>query len=278
VLRNLTVNPKVVGGIHPEAAERGSLFYEEFLAAPVMNVGTLEAAEFVKLAGMVYRDVNIGLANQLAEYAEVVGLDLTALRAAINSDDEAAVLTPGIGVGGHCTPVYPYFYIRDAERHGIDASLAEQARSVNDGQAKRSLDRVEAKWGSLRDQEVLLLGLGFRPEVKEDAFSTTYLLHSELLRRDARPLVHDTMFSADEIGARGFTPAVLDAHQLPPVVVLVTAHTDYMKLTFDDLAARGVKVVVDGRNVWDGAQARDAGLVYIGIGRGEDPELTRVAP
>ena len=116
VLRNLTLNLKVVGGINAEAADRGSSFYSNYLGAPVANVGSLEAAEFVKLAGMIYRDVNIGLANQLAEYAEDADIDMSELIDAINSDGEASLLHPGIGVGGHCTPVYPYFYLRDSER------------------------------------------------------------------------------------------------------------------------------------------------------------------
>ena len=62
-----------------------------------------------KLVGMLYRDVNIALANELAAFCEVVGVDFTRVRAAANSDGEASVLLAGIGVGGHCTPVYPYF-------------------------------------------------------------------------------------------------------------------------------------------------------------------------
>src|SRR5262249_26575546 len=62
LLDHLTRNPKVVGGLTPAAAERAAAFYRTYLGAPVVNVGSLEAAEMVKLAGMVYRDVNIALA------------------------------------------------------------------------------------------------------------------------------------------------------------------------------------------------------------------------
>ena len=113
VLDHLTKTPKVVGGINSAAAERGAAFYGQYLGAEVTNVGTLEAAEFVKLAGMAYRDVNIALANELACYAEAAGVNFEPVRQAANTDGEAMLLRPGIGVGGHCTPVYPYFLIRD---------------------------------------------------------------------------------------------------------------------------------------------------------------------
>ena len=140
LLLRLTENPKVVGGITPAAAERAEQFYRTYLGAPVINVNTLEAAELVgKLAGMVYRDVNIALSNELARYAENVGVDFASVIAAANTDQEAALLTPGIGVGGHCTPVYPYFLLQDADLRGIDAELTSRARTLNDQQPIHAL-------------------------------------------------------------------------------------------------------------------------------------------
>ena len=119
VLNSLSAIPKVVGGLTNDAVARASTFYRQYLGAPIIDVGTLEAAEFTKLAGMVYRDVNIALANELARYADAVGIDFGPIAAAANTDGEAALLKPGIGVGGHCTPVYPYFLTVDAAQRGV---------------------------------------------------------------------------------------------------------------------------------------------------------------
>ena len=89
VIQRLTKNPKIVGGLTPEAAARAAAFYGEYLGAPVINVGALETAEMVKLAGMVYRDVNIALANELARYCEAAGIDFPAVVQAANNDGEA---------------------------------------------------------------------------------------------------------------------------------------------------------------------------------------------
>jgi nucleotide sugar dehydrogenase len=266
VLRNLTRNAKVVGGFTPEAASRAAAFYADYVGAPVDNVGTLEAAEFVKLAGMVYRDVNIGLSNQLARYAEEAGVDMPSLIGAINSDGEAAVLLPGIGVGGHCTPVYPHFLIRDSARRGQRATLAEDARRINDGQAAHALDRLERSWRPLSGARVLILGLAFRPGVKEHLLSPAFRLRDELVHRGAAPYLHDPVFSRDEVMAHGFCWG--DAATEPfDVLVLNTAHDAYLCMPWAALRARGLLAIVDGRNVWNAHDVRATGLVYVGIGR-----------
>ncbi len=264
VLRHLTVNPKVVGGITDEAAARGEQFYAHYLGAPIHNVGTLEAAEFVKLAGMVYRDVNIALANELAGYAEHVGVAMPQLLDAINSDGEAAVLSPGIGVGGHCTPVYPYFLIRDAERRAVAVPLTAQSRRRNDGQAAHVLDELEAAWRGFEGVTVNILGLAFRPQVREHIFSPAFLLRDELEARGAHVVLTDPLYSDEEIVAHGFTPGRLDGAS--QVLILNTHHNAFARPDWQRLAESGLQAVIDGRNAWDLDAIRAAGLVAIGVG------------
>jgi nucleotide sugar dehydrogenase len=260
VLKHLTIHPKIVGGITPEAAARAESFCAQFLGAPVINVGTLEAAEFVKLAGMIYRDVNIALANELANYAHEVGLDFETARRAANTDGEAALLSPGIGVGGHCTPVYPYFLIRDAEARGIEVPLSSGARRLNEAQPAHILDRA----GDIAGKRVLILGLGFRPQVKEPAYSPAFGLRDEITRRGGVPALHDPLFSDAELMELGFDASPIEGAD---VVVLNTAHDVYKNLDFRALAEKGVKTVIDGRDNWDAESVEAAGLRYIGIGR-----------
>jgi perosamine synthetase len=267
VLRHLTVNPKVVGGVTPQAAARAADFYATYLGAPVRNVGTLEAAEMVKLGGMVYRDVNIALANELARYAEAAGVDLTALIDVINTDGEAALLNPGVGVGGHCTPVYPYFLIRDAQRRGVPVTLAEQSRFINDDQANHAIALLEASWNTVRGRRALILGLAFRPQVKEHIFSTAFRLRDALVTRGADVCLHDPYYDEAEIRRQGFEPGSLRDSPVPEVVILNTAHPEYLKIDFAQLHRRGARVVVDGRTAWDAERVSAAGLHYIGIGR-----------
>lgn len=265
VLDGLKRVPKIIGGVNPVSSSIAVEFYRTYLGATPINVGALEAAEFVKLAGMAYRDVNIALANELANYAQVVNVDMSALIEHANSDGESAILQPGLGVGGHCTPVYPYFLIHDGVRRNSPITLAERSRHLNDWQSKRILDLLEMHWGKLRGRRVLTLGLCFRPDVKEDICSTAYLLREELKVRGAVALIHDPLYSNGELSDRGFESGDLEAPA--EILILNTAHRAYHNLDFRRLHASGVKAVVDGRNLWDPATVREAGVFYLGIGR-----------
>ena len=149
VLSRLATTPKVIGGLDTVSLGKAAAVYREYLGAPVDEVGTIEAAEMTKLVGMLYRDVNIALVNELSAFCEMAGVDFDRVRSAANSDGEANLLIPGIGVGGHCTPVYPYFVTRESRRLGVTQIISEAARQINDYQPTRLLDRVAAGWKAL---------------------------------------------------------------------------------------------------------------------------------
>ncbi len=277
VLEFLDVTPKVVGGADADSEKRAEAFYREMLGAPVLPAGSLETAEFVKLAGMIYRDVNIALANELARYADAVGVDYLDAAPIANTNGVAHLLTPGIGVGGHCTPVYPYFLIHDAREQSIGSALATAARRVNDGQAGYVVAGLDRALGGLTGTRILILGLAFRPGVKEHLFSPAFLVRDELSRRGADVLLHDPLYDDAEIRAHGFTPAPLDAPGVD-AVVLVTAHAQYADLDPAVLAGRGVRAVADGRGAWAPEVVTAAGMRYVGVGRGAAPSPAGTDP
>lgn len=264
VLARLQRTPKVLGGLDAASCAKAAALYTEYLGAPVDDVGTLEAAEMTKLIGMLYRDVNIALANELAAFCEVAGVDFERVRASANTDGEANLLGPGIGVGGHCVPVYPYFLTRESRRLGVAQRLSEAAREVNDSQPARELERVAAVWGSLSGVKVRILGLGFRPGVKVDTFSPAYALRDELVRRGALVTIEDPHYTDAELLEAGFVPGTVE---LASFVVLSTAHAEFTHPNFAAWRKGGVKVVLDGRNLWNQGEVEEAGILYFGIGR-----------
>jgi nucleotide sugar dehydrogenase len=273
VMRYLTETPKIIGGFDDPSAAAATSFYKTYLKAPVIDVGPLEAAEFVKLAGMVYRDVNIAAANQLAAYAEAAGFDAVPIIEAANTDGETELLKPGIGVGGHCTPVYPYFLLDDAERRGVDVSLASSARRINDLQAGRSVARLDATLGGLAGRRVGVLGLGFRPEVKEHICSPTFLVEASLRSYGAETRVHDPLYTDAELASHGFAAWHPDRLRdwAPEALVLVTGHSVFADLNLESLRQAGLHVVVDGRRFWNSDSVDAAGLTYIGVGLADTP-------
>lgn len=267
IFERLSDTPKIVGGFDATASKIGEAFYRRFLGAPVINVGTLEAAEFVKLAGMIYRDVNIALANDLAAYAESTGLDMWPLIEAANTDGETYMLSPGIGVGGHCTPVYPHFLINAAARAGVSQRAAALARDINDNQPRRTVQRLVKALGNLKDKRVHILGHAFRPQVPEDTMTPSYPLRDALEEEGAKVTIEDPLFDAQSLSKRGLKPGSISLGEIS-AVILNTAHLEYSSPDFHDWRAHGVRAVVDGRNLWRRRAVTAAGLIYIGVGVG----------
>src|SRR5699024_5085618 len=109
IISDLQNYPKIIGGINQTSLKRASGFYKNALGCQVIEVSSLETAEFAKVAECVYRDVNIALVNELAMFSEEKDVDITEVILASNSQPYSHLHAPGIGVGGHCIPIYPYF-------------------------------------------------------------------------------------------------------------------------------------------------------------------------
>jgi nucleotide sugar dehydrogenase len=264
VFARLANTPKIVGGFDASSTTAGTNFYRRWLGAPVIDVGSLEAAEFVKLAGMVYRDVNIALANELAAFSEVVGLDIWPILRAANTDGETALLQPGIGVGGHCTPVYPHFLIKHAQRCGIRQELAATSRHINDQQPARQIERLSLALQGLSGCRIHILGLAFRPQVPEDAYSPAVALRDCLLKAGATVTIEDPLYDAAALISKGFTPGRIDCDV--DAVVLHTAHEEFADPDFNAWRMAGVRAIVDGRAFWSREKIEAARLIYIGVG------------
>lgn len=269
VMENLNRISKVLGGVGPLSAKKGYELYQTILQADVIDVGSTEKAEMVKIAGMVYRDVNIALVNEMARYCDQIGINLCELIPVINSNGEASMLHPGIGVGGHCTPVYPYFLINEAEGVGAPQLLAEKARIINDTQADYIASRLEQCIGNLSGIKILILGLGFRPDVKEDTESSAYLVSQHLESKKAEVFLYDPLYSEFEIREKGFSAGDLYGSEPFDALILVTAHNDFLQLDWEKMKRKNIKIVVDGRNCLNRNLIEGKQIVYIGIGQGD---------
>jgi nucleotide sugar dehydrogenase len=261
IFRDLRTYPKIIGPLDEASWEKAEAFYSAALEAPsLLRVRDPETAEFTKLAEGIYRDVNIALADELAKYADSAGVDVTEAIEAANSQPYSHLHQPGVGVGGHCLPVYPYFLPEDG-----GPQIPAMAREINDAMASYGVAKLEEALGSLQDADVLILGLAYRPNVKEASHSSTLLIAEALRARGARPAVHDPLFTSDEIRALGLDP--IDT--LPPkradAIIVQAWHEDYEELDFGAFA--GCRALLDGRNAIERSRVEAAGLVYLGIGR-----------
>lgn len=255
VFADLRRYPKLVGGLSERGAQRATEFYEavlDFDERPdltrengVWDLGSAEAAELAKLAETTYRDVNIGLANQFARFAEREGIDVQAVIDASNSQPYSHIHRPGIAVGGHCIPVYPRLYLFNDP----DATVVRAAREANAAMPAHAVALLEAAAGPLTGLRVVVLGAAYRGGVKETAFSGVFPTVEALRAAGATPLVHDPLYSDGELATLG-----LDAYhegESVDAAVVQADHAEYRTLGEADLP--GVRALVDGRGVTDAA-------------------------
>ncbi|AYD90265.1 nucleotide sugar dehydrogenase [Actinomyces sp. 2119] len=269
VFADLRRYPKLVGGLTEDGTRAGISFYEQVLDFDerddlprpngVWDMGTAEAAEMAKLAETTYRDVNIGLANQFAVYADKAGFDVEKVIEACNSQPYSHIHRPGIAVGGHCIPVYPRLYLSTDP----DASVVRTARTFNATMPRYVVDRATEVLGSLEGLRAVVLGASYRGGVKETAFSGVFPTVEALREAGAEVSVQDPMYTDEELSAFGWTPYHLGE---PADVVIVQAdHAQYRDLSPEDLP--GTRLLLDGRRATD--PARWAGTPRLTIGGGE---------
>lgn len=259
--------PKIVGGIDEKSTEKGAEFYEKVLDAKIIPVSSSEAAEATKLFGMVYRDVNIALANEFARFCQAKGLDVLEIINASNTNPHSHILAPGAGVGGHCAPVYPYFLMRNASDLGINLILAKKAREINDAMPEYTVSLLEEELGAIKNRNILVLGLAYRGNVKEAFLSPSLSVIEHLKEKGANVYVDDPLFSKEEIERFGAKSADLENLSSVDAAILVTAHREYANLDFGNLREKGVKLIIDGRNFLDKEMVEKHGIVYRGIGK-----------
>ncbi len=274
IFRDLRNYPKVVGAIDEQSLDAAVAFYRSVLEAKIITMASTDEAEFVKLIETTYRDVNIALANEYACFADAYGLDVVAAIAAANTQPYSHIHMPGVGVGGHCIPVYPHFLLAGVEKSESHALFPElpmlmlprAARRINDAMAGYAVSRIEAIVGSLERQPVLILGVAYRGDVRESAFTSARLLQDALQDHGATVYADDPLYSEDELRAMGFMPLLPGREEEIQAIVLQAGHQAYREFDFSRFPH--CRVVLDGRRALCRERIEALGMRYVAIGDG----------
>ncbi|RZN37487.1 MAG: nucleotide sugar dehydrogenase [Methanosarcinales archaeon] len=195
--------PKVVGGVDIESGARALEVYEQFI--PDMHqVSSARVAEFIKIIEGCYRDVNIGLANELLKIADTLEIDFYEAREYANHE-YCHIHLPSTGVGGHCIPVYPWFLVKEMERleKFSHSRLLRASREVNDEMigywAEKIVTRCMRVEKPLNEVKICVKGITFRSGVKELYHSRNLALAKFLMEKGLDVYVYDEMFAEEEI-------------------------------------------------------------------------------
>jgi UDP-N-acetyl-D-mannosaminuronic acid dehydrogenase len=273
LLANLAQMSRVVGGNTPDAARLAQALYRHIVEAD-LDLADCVTAELVKTAENAYRDVQIAFANELALICEQVGADVWQVRELVNKSPGRNVLFPGAGVGGHCIPKDPWLLAYGASDM-VGAKLIPAAREINDFMplhiAELTVDALAEVGVEIEDARVAVLGYAYLENSDDTRNAPSITLVNRLEELGAEVCIHDPYVAE-------YRNALTERISGCDATVVMVKHDAYQHTGLDQLREwltspsgrrQGARpVLVDGRHVFDRAEAEAAGFVFRGVGVG----------
>jgi UDP-N-acetyl-D-glucosamine dehydrogenase len=246
--------PKVIGGVTPQCGELGAALYGKFIDTMV-PVSSPEAAELTKLLENTFRMINIGLANEMAQICERLGVDVwEVIDAAATKPFGYMKFTPGPGLGGHCIPLDPHYLAWKMRTLHYKTRMIGVADEINSEMpafwVSKVQDALNDKAIALKNAKVLVLGVAYKKDIDDMRESPALEIMDLLAQKGAQVSYHDPY--CPEIKEDGHTPAGAVGKSVPltdatltgaDAVIIVTDHSDIDYAKVQSLA----KVLVDTR-------------------------------
>ncbi|HKV85936.1 MAG TPA: nucleotide sugar dehydrogenase [Ktedonobacterales bacterium] len=251
--------PKIVGGVTPKCATFASALYGA-VTEQVVVVSTTKAAELVKLLENTFRAVNIGLANEFAQIANVLGANIwEVVDAAATKPFGFMPFYPGPGVGGHCIPVDPHYLLWKMEKLGFPSPLIEVGMKVNEDMPYFVVEQVaralETQNKDLEGASVAVLGVAYKKDIPDVRESPALEVLALLRERGARITYIDAYVPSLRLGPETYTATEYSSEALGAADCVVII-TDHSHINYADVA-RDARLVVDTRNATRDVEGAD---------------------
>jgi len=273
-IRDMTSYQRIVAAVNEQSLKAAKAVLKTIIKSGLVEVSDIKTAEAIKLFENVYRDVNIALANEFAKLCEKAKIDYIEAQKAANTQPYCHLLRPGI-VSGHI-PKDPYILIAEAENLGVKLKLTALARRVNDETLKHAVNLVKEALRScektLKRSKVAVLGVSFRPNVKEAKGSLVLELVRLLKKGGAIVSVFDPYFSYKELKDLGYSAEGTLAKTVEGAdcLIIPVGHDKFKRLSLRSMGVLMKKpaAIVDLGHVVNPLEAEKQGFVYRGLGRG----------
>lgn len=253
--------PKVVGGIGKDATETIAAMYRAVLDGEVCEVSSPAIAEMEKILENTYRNINIGLVNELAMLCNKMGINMwEVIEAAKTKPYGFQAFYPGPGLGGHCIPLDPYYLSWKAREYGFHTSMIESSMMINDQMPEYCVQRASKILNhfqkAMKGAKVLVLGVAYKQDIDDYRESPALRVIEVLEREEANVSFYDPWIAEYKYKGekhRGLTeisPEIIAGFDL---VMVTAAHTnvDY------EMIQRNALAIFDTKNVMKNIENRD---------------------
>ena len=277
-IRDFKLPDRIVVGAEDDKAREvlREIYRPLFLnQAPILFTGR-RTAELTKYAANAFLAVKISFINEIANLCEAVDADVQDVARGIGLDNRIGpkFLHPGPGYGGSCFPKDTLALLQTANEAGVEQRIVKTVVEVNDHRKESMADRVaKALGGSVAGKRIAVLGLAFKQNTDDMRDAPSIPLVKKLLEQGADVAAFDPVAVDNARGLLAGTEFAADPYEVAKDADALVVVTEWDEFRALDLARfskvmRG-NVVVDLRNVYNRADAEEAGLEYIGIGRGK---------
>jgi UDP-N-acetyl-D-mannosaminuronic acid dehydrogenase len=242
-LREMVENPRIVGGLTPEASKMVAKLYRSFVKAEVFTTD-ITTAESCKVMENTFRDVNIALANEFTKISADLGIDVWEAISLANKHPRVNILSPGPGVGGHCIPVDPWFFVGVSKQ----AKLIKTARDVNDKMPAFVVSEVLrlAKLKRIKKLTVGVLGVSYKKNVDDARETPATQIIKELSSNKIPFRIHDHYVSRFSHPLEPLDEVLAQSNML----LIITDHDEYKTTSFNKY--KNIKIILDTRNLLRG--------------------------
>ena len=267
--------PRLVGATNEKTSNTIMKIYKHVFTVNLIPMPDCKTANAVKLTTNVFRDLNIAFVNELAILFEKAGIDITTVLEAAKTKYNFQVHYPGPGVGGPCLPVNSYQMINFAKNLGLSTlKLVEEGRKINESMPEHVIDLLQDAFDeskkSLSDSTILILGISYKPNVKDIQIAPSEIIIKKLQALKTNILIYDPYFKSENVFGLKVESNLLDILPNVDAIIIVTPHKEFHDLEPSFLKSKmRTPIVIDSTCLLDKFATREAGLVYKGIGRGK---------
>ena len=253
--------PKVVGAIGKDATEVIATMYRAVLEGEVCEVSSPAIAEMEKILENTYRNINIGLINELTMLCQKMGISMwEVIDAAKTKPYGFQAFYPGPGLGGHCIPLDPYYLTWKAREYGFHTSMIESSMIINDKMPEYCVERaskiLNKKKKAMNGSKVLVLGVAYKQDI-DDYRESPALRVIEVLKREKAevdfydPWISEYKYKGQKYkGIHEINPEIIASYDL---IMITTAHSnvDY------DMIQKNADEIFDTKNVMKNIKNRE---------------------
>jgi len=232
IMQELVENDRIVGGINKQSTKKAAEFYKTFVTGEVLETDA-KTAELCKLTENSFRDVNIAFANELSLICDKFGINVWELRELANRHPRVNILYPGVGVGGHCIAVDPWFIVADAKN---EAKLIKTAREVNTYKTEWVIEKIKNEAlkfeiENKRKPKIACMGLAFKPDIDDLRESPALYIVKRLINENLDILpVEPNIKELDEFEIYDYKEAINEAD----IIVFLVGHKEFKNLKIID--------------------------------------------